>query len=101
VRNQLHALVQGPLVVAAVRTRMEQLITTLSEQIAAVEAESEPALRQDQAWAAAAATSIRPASRLKRRCTTFSTARHPPRSSLLCRRLTITSPSSSTRTASR
>ena len=30
VRNQLHALVQGPVVIAAVRTRMAQLIATLT-----------------------------------------------------------------------
>jgi transposase len=54
VRNQLHALVQGPVVIAAVRERMEQLIATLSEQIAEVEAEIAPALQQDAAWSAAA-----------------------------------------------
>jgi transposase len=55
VRNQLHALLAGAVVIAAVRTRMEQLIATLSEQIAAVEAEIAPALAQDEVWAAAAA----------------------------------------------
>jgi len=55
VRNQLHALVQGPVVIAAVRTRMEQLIATLTDQLAAVEAEIAPALQQDADWAAAAA----------------------------------------------
>jgi transposase len=54
VRNQLHALSQGPVVIAAVRSRMEALIATLSQQIAEVEAELEPALVQDAAWAAAA-----------------------------------------------
>lgn len=54
-RNQLHALLVGPVVVAVVRERKEQLISTLSEQIAAVEAEIEPALRQDDVWAEAAA----------------------------------------------
>jgi len=48
-------LVQGPVVILTVRTRMEQLITTLTEQIAAVEAEIAPALQQDADWAAAAA----------------------------------------------
>jgi transposase len=55
VRNQLHALLQQPTVIAAVRARMEALIATLSEQIAAVETELAPALHQDAAWAAAAA----------------------------------------------
>jgi transposase len=55
VRNQRHALLQHPTVVAAVRARMETLIATLSAQIAAVEAELVPALEQDAAWAAAAA----------------------------------------------
>ena len=55
VRNQRHALLQQPTVIAAVRTRMETLIATLTAQIAAVEAELVPALAQDAAWAAAAA----------------------------------------------
>jgi transposase len=55
VRNQRHALLQQPTVIAAVRARMEALIATLSDQIAAVEAELAPALEQDAAWAAAAA----------------------------------------------
>ena len=55
VRNQHHALLQQPTVIAAVRARMEALIATLSDQIAAVEAELVPALAQDAAWAAAAA----------------------------------------------
>lgn len=54
VRNQLHALTQQPLVVASVKTRMERLIQTLSDQIAEVEREIVPALQQDAAWAAAA-----------------------------------------------
>jgi transposase len=54
-RNQLHALSQGLVVIAAVRMRMERLITTLTDQIAEVEAEIGPTLRQDDAWAAAAA----------------------------------------------
>src|SRR5215207_9084560 len=53
VRNQRHALLQHPTVVAAVRERMETLIATLSAQIAAVEAELVPALAQDATWAAA------------------------------------------------
>lgn len=55
VRNQLHALGQGPVVIAAVRARMETLIATLSAQIAEVEAEGRPALAHDAAWAVAAA----------------------------------------------
>lgn len=55
VRNQRHALLQQPTVIAAVQARMEALIATLSEQIATVEAELAPALAQDAAWAAAAA----------------------------------------------
>ena len=54
-KNQLHALLQQPIVVASVRERLERLIATLSEQIAAVEAEIAPALAQDDAWKAAAA----------------------------------------------
>jgi transposase len=54
VRNQLHALAQGPVLIAAVRTRMEQLIATLTDQLSEVEAEIAPALQQEAAWAAAA-----------------------------------------------
>ena len=54
-RNQLHALLQGPGVIAAVRTRLEQLIATLTEQIVEVEAEIAATLQQDAEWAAAAA----------------------------------------------
>jgi transposase len=54
-KNQLHALLQQPHVVASVRERFEQLIATLSEQIAALEAELAPVLQQDEAWAQAAA----------------------------------------------
>lgn len=54
VRNQLHALEQGPVVIAPVRERMEALIATLAEQLAAVDAEIGAALGQDEAWAAAA-----------------------------------------------
>ena len=55
VRNQRHALIQHPVVVASVRERMDTLIATLTDQIAAVEAELAGALQQDAAWAAAAA----------------------------------------------
>jgi transposase len=55
VRNQRHALTQKPYVVAAVRERMETLIATFTAQITELEAEIALALRQDDAWAAAAA----------------------------------------------
>jgi len=54
-RNQLHALVQQPIVIASVQTRLESLIATLDEEIATVEQEIASALQQDEAWAAAAA----------------------------------------------
>jgi transposase len=54
-RNQLHALVQQPVVISSVRTRLESLITTLDQEIASVEHEIAEALKQDEAWAAAAA----------------------------------------------
>ncbi|MBX0328412.1 IS110 family transposase [Oscillochloris sp. ZM17-4] len=53
-KNQLHALVQQPVVVASVRTRLENLITTLTDEIATLEAEIAPALAQEATWAAAA-----------------------------------------------
>jgi transposase len=55
VRNQLHALRQYPRVVADVERRMEALLSTIKEQIVEVERELATALRQDKAWAAAAA----------------------------------------------
>lgn len=54
VRNQLHALEQGPMVIASVRGRMESLIATLGEQISEVEKEIERALELDEEWAQAA-----------------------------------------------
>ena len=54
-RNQLHALIQQPLVIASVQTRLETLIATLDDEIAAVDQEIAAALEQDAAWAAAAA----------------------------------------------
>ena len=54
-RNQLHALVQQPVVIASVRTRLETLIASLTEEIATIEQEIAGALQQDEAWAAAAA----------------------------------------------
>jgi len=55
VRNQLHALQKGAVVIAAVRQRMESLIATLNAQIAEVDAEIGPVLQQDAAWTTAAA----------------------------------------------
>jgi transposase len=49
-RNQLHALVQGPVVVASVRERTEALLATLAAQIAEVEAELAAVVGQDTAW---------------------------------------------------
>jgi transposase len=54
-RNQLHALERQPVIVESVRTRLQELIATLNEQIAEVEQEISGALEQDAAWAAAAA----------------------------------------------
>ncbi len=54
VRNQLHALVQLPVVIPAVRARMEKLIATFDAQIAAIEQEIAHVLPQDAAWAASA-----------------------------------------------
>jgi len=54
VRNQLHALVQLPVVIPAVRARMEELIATFSAQIAVIEREVERVLPQDAEWAASA-----------------------------------------------
>jgi transposase len=53
-RNRLHALSKRQVVVAAVQTRLEQLITFLKAQIAAIEQEIHAALQQDAAWAASA-----------------------------------------------
>ncbi len=53
VRKQLHALIQGPLVIANVRARMEILIATLDGQIAEVEAELAAVVAQDTGWTAA------------------------------------------------
>jgi transposase len=54
VRNQLHALVQLPVVIPAVRTRMEELLVTFDAQIAAIEREITQVLPQEPAWAASA-----------------------------------------------
>ena len=55
VRNQLHALAQQPVVVASVRGHLEDLVQHLTVQISEVEQEIAEALRQDGAWATAAA----------------------------------------------
>jgi transposase len=54
-RNQLHALVQQPYVVASVRARLHTLIATLTTELAALDAEIAATLVQDEAWAEAAA----------------------------------------------
>jgi transposase len=54
-RNQVHALTQQPYVVASVRARLESLIATLSDELAALNAEIAAAMQQDDAWAEAAA----------------------------------------------
>jgi hypothetical protein len=48
-------LLQQPVIVASVRTSLEELITQLEEQVDELEAEIAAALKQDTAWAAAAA----------------------------------------------
>ncbi|AGY56294.1 IS110 family transposase [Gloeobacter kilaueensis] len=52
--NQLHALRQFPLVVAAVQASLEQLSHTFDEQIAQMEAQLEALLAQDSLWHQAA-----------------------------------------------
>ena len=54
VRNQRHALLQWPVVVAGVRRHLDELIADLDGRIAALEAELAAALR-DSAWAASLA----------------------------------------------
>jgi len=54
-RNQLHALVQQPVVIASVRERLETLIATLTEQLTALDAELAQAVQLDESWAATAA----------------------------------------------
>jgi transposase len=53
-RNQRHALVANPVVVEAVLNRIDQLIQTLTKQIAALDAEIATALKLDDTWAATA-----------------------------------------------
>lgn len=54
-RNQRHALIQQPMVVAAVRERMDALIATIDAQVRELEAEIATVIHQDATWAAAAA----------------------------------------------
>jgi transposase len=54
-RNQLHALIQQPYVVASVRARLDALIATLTTELAALDAELAATLVQDATWAEAAA----------------------------------------------
>src|SRR5205085_4432899 len=49
-RNQRHALEQLPRVIASVRTRLDDLITTLETQIKAIEAELAEVITQDHPW---------------------------------------------------
>ncbi|GAC1530963.1 MAG: IS110 family transposase [Chloroflexota bacterium] len=53
VKNQLHALEQGVVIVAAVKHRMEALIATLANQITEVDDELASVIHQDAEWAAA------------------------------------------------
>ncbi|MDP9314285.1 MAG: transposase, partial [Chloroflexota bacterium] len=55
VRNQLHALLHQPVVVASVRAQLEALSQHLTAQIAEIERELAVTLAQDAVWAAAAA----------------------------------------------
>ena len=55
VRNQLHALDQHPAGIAEVRARMVNLLATFAAQLNEVDGEIAATLRQDSAWAAAAA----------------------------------------------
>jgi transposase len=50
IRNQRHALIQGPHVVDSVQERMEVLLGTLDTQIAEVEAELATVVNQETAW---------------------------------------------------
>jgi transposase len=54
-RNQLHALLQHPVVIESVQARLERLIAGLDQEITTLEQEIASALGQDAAWAAAAA----------------------------------------------
>jgi transposase len=53
-RNQVHALTQCPTVIPTVRTRMEQLIETLTKQMIEVETELKVVLALDPSWTASA-----------------------------------------------
>lgn len=53
-RNRLHALVQRPTIIPAVRARLEELIALCDRQIAQIETELVTVLQQDAAWEEAA-----------------------------------------------
>jgi transposase len=53
-RNQLHALIQQPVVVATVRERLDAVIACLTSQIMDLDVDIAATLHQDDAWAAAA-----------------------------------------------
>jgi transposase len=50
-RNQLHAVEQLPVVVASIQASIEHVLTTLDEQITALEKEIAVALKMDAEWA--------------------------------------------------
>jgi transposase len=54
-RNQLHALLQQPVVVTAVRERLDAVLAFLTDQITDLDQDIAATLHQDDAWAAAAA----------------------------------------------
>jgi len=54
-RNQRHALIQQPYVVASVRARLESLVATLTTEVAALDREIAATLVQNDVWAEAAA----------------------------------------------
>jgi transposase len=54
-RNQRHALIQQPSIVASVRVRLESLSATLTNELSALDAEIAATMQQDDAWAEAAA----------------------------------------------
>jgi transposase len=54
VRNQRHALLRQPRIIADVQRRTDSLLDTLNDQIAEIEGELASALHQDENWAAAA-----------------------------------------------
>lgn len=55
VRNQRHALIQQPVVIAAVQARMDELIATFNQQIRVIDKELMAAFQHDEAWLQSAA----------------------------------------------